>query len=167
MPDMSPIRTTDDQARALARGLIDTARFGALATLDPATGAPAVTRVAVGTDARGTPVTLVSELSAHTRAMRADARVSLLLGEPADRGDPLSHPRLTLHASARFIDRAGADHSALRGRWLADHPKAKLYVDFADFGFVLLVPHGASLNGGFGRAFDLTAQDLHPVGGLP
>ena len=161
MPETSPIRPTDDEARRLARALIDAARFGALATLDPS-GAPLVTRVAVGTDAEGVPVTLVSDLSAHTRAMRADPRVSLLLGEPGPKGDPLTHPRLTLQARAAFVPRDGAGHAALHARWLGAHPKSKLYIDFADFSFVRLCAIGAALNGGFGRAFDLTPADLRP-----
>lgn len=160
MPQKSPIRPTDDEARALARQLLVGARFGALGTLDPAGGAPVVSRVAVGTTPAGAPLTLVSDLAAHTRALRADPRASLLVGEPGPRGDPLTHPRLTLHCRARFVDRGGAEHAALRIRYLATHPKAALYIDFADFGFVVLAPEGASLNGGFGRAYELTRADL-------
>jgi heme iron utilization protein len=159
-PETSPIRPTDDEARALARRLLDAAGFGALGTLDPATGGPMVTRVAVGTDAEGRPVTLVSDLSAHTSALRTDPRCSLLVGEPGPRGDPLTHPRLTLTCRARFVLRDAPAHAALRARWLAGHPKSTLYVDFADFSFVLLEPEGAHLNGGFGRAFILGARDL-------
>ena len=166
MPDSAPIRPTDDQARALARSLIDAARFGALATLDAA-GAPLVTRVAIGTDDTGTPLTLVSDLSAHTRAMRADARVSLLLGEPGTRGDPLTHPRLSVQARATFVPRNDPAHPALRARWLDTHPKSQLYIDFADFSFVRLAPTSAALNGGFGRAFDLTPADLRPSAPSP
>lgn len=43
---------------------------------------------------------------------------------------------------------------------LRRHPRSKLYVDFPDFGFFRLNPLRASLNGGFGRAYALTAEDL-------
>ena len=49
-----------------------------------------------------------------------------------------------------------------RDQWLATHPKAKLYVDFGDFGFVRLRPLSAFLNGGFGRAVRLAPDDLMP-----
>ncbi|WP_126976932.1 HugZ family pyridoxamine 5'-phosphate oxidase [Frigidibacter oleivorans] len=159
---IDPIRPTDDQARALARSLIASARFAALAVLAPDGGHPAVTRVAVALGAGGGPVTLVSDLAAHTRALRADPRAGLLLGEPAPKGDPLTHPRLSLQARAEFVAQDGPDHAALRALWLARHPKARLYIDFADFRFVRLVPLSAALNGGFGRAFHLTAEDLAP-----
>jgi heme iron utilization protein len=51
----------------------------------------------------------------------------------------------------------------LRALWLAQHPKAQLYVDFADFAFVRLAPRGAALNGGFGKAYALDAADLPPA----
>jgi len=162
MEERSPIRPTDDEARRLARELLAGASHGALAVLDPATGAPSVTRIAVALDPGGVPLTLVSDLSSHTRALRADPRASLLLGEPGDRGDPLTHPRITLAVEAAFVPRDSPDHAALRAHWVARRPKSKLYVDFADFSFVRLRPASAALNGGFGKAFELTAGDLLP-----
>jgi len=153
-------RPTDNEARALARRLIAEARFGALGVLAPQSGAPMVTRIAVGTDAAGAPVTLVSSLSGHTAAMKAHSACSLLLGEPGPKGDPLTHPRLTVQCEAAFVSREAPEHSALREHWLKQHPKAKLYVDFMDFGFVRLTPVSAFLNGGFGRSFRLTPADL-------
>ncbi|QDC08465.1 HugZ family protein [Oceanicola sp. D3] len=153
-----PIRPTDDEARAMARALLDDARFGALGVLDG--GVPMVSRIAVGTDAGGGPVTLVSSLSAHTGALRAEPVCSLMVGEPGPKGDPLTHPRLSLHCAARFVERQSEAHAALRARWLESHPKAKLYIDFGDFGFVAMEVQGAFLNGGFGKAFRLTPQDL-------
>ncbi|MBY6154218.1 pyridoxamine 5'-phosphate oxidase family protein [Vannielia litorea] len=153
-----PIRPTDDEARAIARGLLDEARFGALGVLEG--GEPVVSRIAVGTDASGGPVTLVSSLSAHTSALKAGPACSLMVGEPGDKGDPLTHPRLSLQCKARFVDRESETHAAMRTRWLESHPKSKLYIDFGDFGFVALEVQGAFLNGGFGKAFKLTPADL-------
>jgi putative heme iron utilization protein len=160
MPETSPIRPTDDEARALARRLLDHAHFGALGVIDPETGAPMVTRVAVGTDSDGRPVSLVSDLSAHTRALKANPACSLLVGEPGARGDPLTHPRLTLQGRARFVRKGEDGYAASRERWLEGHRKSTLYVDFADFSFVVLDVAAAHLNGGFGRAFVLGPGDL-------
>ena len=153
-----PIRPTDEDARALARALLDEARFGALGVLEG--GVPMVSRVAVGTDAGGGPVTLVSSLSAHTGALKAEPACSLMVGEPGQKGDPLTHPRLSLQCLARFVARESPEHAALRTRWLETHPKARLYIDFGDFGFVVFEVQGAFLNGGFGKAFRLTPADL-------
>lgn len=158
--DIDPIRPTDAAARALARELIEAARFAALAVIEPGGGAPMVTRIAVGTGPEGTPVALISSLALHTMALRAEPACSLLLGEPGAKGDPLSHPRLTLQARAVFVAPDDPARARLRADWLRDHPKAKLYVDFADFGFVRFEMRRGYLNGGFGRAFHLTAEDL-------
>ena len=155
-----PIRPTDDEARALARSLIAAARFGALGVIDPATGFPAVTRVALGPGPAGGLFTLVSGLSAHSRALRTDPRVSLLVGEPGPKGDPLTHPRLSLQAEALPLPPDDPRRAGTRARWLADHPKSKLYIDLPDFFFVEFRLIAGALNGGFGRAFRLDAADL-------
>lgn len=153
MEKRDPINPTTDDARALAQDLMRDARFGALAT--QGTPAPLVTRVAVLCDA-GAPHLLVSDLSAHTGALLADANCSLLLGEPGGKGDPLTYPRITLIATA-----AQGDKTGFRATWLAAHPKSQLYYDFADFRLFRLTVTEAHLNGGFGKAFRLTAKDLH------
>lgn len=153
------IRETDDEARALARRLISTARFGALAVLLPDTGEPFASRVAVACDHDRAPVVLVSQLSAHTAGLTGDARVSLMLGEPG-KGDPLAHPRVTLQCSAQRIDQDDPRRPFLRARYLRRHPKAALYADFADFSFFRLQPRSASLNGGFGKAYLLEPSDF-------
>ena len=191
-----PVNPLDQEARALVRRLA-ASRIGALGTLDPASGYPAVSRVTVlvpatGPDSSATrdadaedaaktagnvaaenaggdagnvaardaaPVILVSDLSHHTKALRADPRCSLLLGEPGPKGDPLTHPRVTLHSDAARVERGSPAHARLREAWLAAHPKAGLYVDFSDFAFWRLTPVRASLNGGFGKAYELTAAE--------
>ncbi|MFD1195521.1 HugZ family protein [Seohaeicola saemankumensis] len=156
----SPIRPTDDEARNLARGLIAQARHAALGVIDPETGSPMVTRIAFGKTPQGHPATLVSDLSHHTRALKVNPSASLLLGEPGPRGDPLTHPRLTLQAVAHFLRQGEAGHAEVAAHWLHDHPKARLYIGFADFSFARFDVQRAYLNGGFGRAFVLTADDL-------
>jgi heme iron utilization protein len=153
------IRDTDDDARRQARILLRGARFAAIGVIDPDTGFPSVSRVLLGTDIDGAAVILVSNLSAHTGALLADPRASLLTGEPA-KGDPLAHPRLTLQCLAESVERDSQTHARLRDRFLARHPKSQLYIDFPDFRFFRLVPERASLNGGFGRAYHLGKEDF-------
>lgn len=154
----TPFRPADDEARRLARDLVRAARFGALGVLAPRTGGPMVSRVAVIWD--DGPVTLISELSHHTQALRTNLAASLLLGEPGGKGDPLTWPRISLQGRVRFVDRQGDAHDALRAVWLERHPKARLYIDFTDFSFARLEVAEAHLNGGFGRAYLLGPQDL-------
>ncbi len=161
MPSVrDPVAPADAEARALARALMTEARHAALAWTDPATGEPGISRIAFGLGPDGAPLTLISALAPHSAALRAHPAAAVMVGEPGEKGDPLTHPRLMLRVRAAFIDRADPDHAALRARWLADHPKSGLYIDFADFALVRLVPVSALLNAGFARAFRLTAEDL-------
>jgi len=153
------LRPTDAEAIRLGKTLLRAARHAALGVLEPQSGWPLASRVSVATDCAGRPLILVSTLSSHTGALMADERCSLLLGE-AGKGDPLAHPRMTLKCHAARIGRDSEDHAAIAGRFLARHPKAALYAGFADFSFFRLEPEEASLNGGFGKAYRLTRNDL-------
>jgi len=153
------LRQVDDGARAQARRMVRTARYAALASAAPGDGWPLASRVALATLVDGSPVFLASTLSAHTAALAKDGRCSLLIGEPG-KGDPLAHPRLTLLCVAERVARE-ADADARR-RYLARHPKAALYADFADFGFFRLRVAGADFNAGFGKAYALEAADMAP-----
>lgn len=153
-----PIRPTDDQARALGRQLLRSARSGSLATLGR-DGHPSASLVSLATDGDGTPLILISALSSHTGNLEADPRCSLLLA-PGGKGDPLAHARITLKLHARKIERESQAGARIRRRFLARQPKAALYADFGDFSFFALALDSASLNGGFGRAYELGAGDL-------
>ncbi|MDE4176430.1 pyridoxamine 5'-phosphate oxidase family protein [Phaeobacter sp. PT47_59] len=157
----SPIRPTDDEARHLARTLMREARFAALGVIGD-DGCPLVTRVAFGLSPEGQPISLISTLSAHTRALQGNPACSLMVGEPGIKGDPLTHPRLSLQGRVRFVSNSGEEHDRLASHYLQSHPKAKLYIGFADFAFIRLELASGHLNGGFGKAFHLTPEDLMP-----
>ncbi|MDH6234908.1 putative heme iron utilization protein [Mesorhizobium soli] len=152
------LETTQD-AITLGKTLLRTARYAAIAVLEPQTGAPLASRVGTATDIDGTPLILISMLAAHTPALLADPRCSLLLGDPG-KGDPLAHPRLSLACRAAKLERDTPEHARAQRRYLNRNPKAQLYVGLGDFSFFRLEIQGASLNGGFGRAYNLTRNDL-------
>ncbi len=146
------INPTTPEARKLATDLLTETRFGALAvTLE---GQPYVARVAM-LWADNALLTLISTLSTHTQGLQANPTCSALIGEPQDKGDPLTHPRMTLQCVAREADKA-----AHKETWLRAIPKAKLYYDFTDFLMFSLEPTYIHVNGGFGKAFRLTPDDL-------
>lgn len=155
----SPIRTTDDDARILARQIITESRHAALAVLDE-TGAPSVTRIAFGRSNDGQLLSLVSDLSAHSKRLKAEPRCGLLIGDPPAKGDPLAFARLSIAAKARFLSRDDEAHAQHRAAWLKTHPKSQLYIDFGDFNFLVFTPLHADLNGGFGKAYQLTSEDI-------
>ena len=153
------IQPTTAEAVAEARRLLAEARHAALAVLDRDSGWPLVSRVGIATDEDGTPLILVSWLSAHTGALMKDARCSLLVGEPG-KGDPLAYPRAMIRARAEPVDPAGADFGRVRERYLAHQPKASLYAGLPDFRYFRLVPEQVALNGGFGKAFQFAGEAL-------
>jgi putative heme iron utilization protein len=153
------IRPTDEEARKLARILLRGARFGALAVLDPETSFPLATRTLVATDLDGAPVILISRLAAHTRALMADPRCSILVGEPR-KGDPLAWPRLTAPGRAILVEKETPEENVIRRRFLRRHPKSKLYASFEDFQFYKIDLADAFLNGGFGKSYHILREEL-------
>jgi len=151
---VDPINPTNDDARQLAQDLLQNTRFAALAVTHPDTQTPYVARVAMLWH-DGVLLTLISTLSLHTKALAANPACAALIGEPGDKGDPLTHPRMTLMCTAHEVDK-----STRRKAWLAAIPKAQLYYDFSDFKMYQLSVSEAHLNGGFGKAFNLSADDL-------
>ena len=156
---INPIRETDEAARELGHKLVAGAHYGALGVVEPQTGMPLVSRIAVACDPKGQLIFLASELSFHSKALALDGRASVLLGEPG-KGDPLAHPRITLIGMIERVDASLDERDELRGIWLERHPKAELYIDFGDFHFFRLALERAHLNGGFGKAFVLSPGDL-------
>ncbi len=148
-PDFDPVRVT--------KRLLRTTPLGALATLREGTTNPFCSLVNIGTLPDGSPILLISRLAVHTRNIAADHRVSLLLGEQGV-PDPLAAPRISLTGTA---ERLGDSAAAMaRRRYLAAHPSAELFVDFADFSFFRIAIESVHLVGGFGRIFDLSGQQV-------
>ncbi|MGO4737649.1 HugZ family protein [Bosea sp. 2KB_26] len=142
-------------AVAMARELLRIARTAPLATLDPASGFPLSTLVNVATDVDGTPLLLLSKLALHTRNLDADPRCSILcfaLGK----GDPMANSK-RVSVAGRALR---TDDSRARRRFLARHPKSKLYIDFPDFSLFRLEVSGLHPNGGFARAAEIATGDV-------
>jgi len=157
-PENAP-QPADFVPRDVAKTRLRATRAGTLSTLDRNTGHPFGSLVNVATDVDGRPLILVSRLATHTANLEVDPRTSLLLPEMG-KGDALAHPRLTMLGSMVPIAHDSVEEPAIRGRFLARHPKSELYAGFADFSFWRMDVVSAHLNGGFARAADLTAADV-------
>jgi putative heme iron utilization protein len=155
-PHPDPTPPADAAALAMVQALLRTGH-AALSYIGE-DGAAGISRIAFGHDGTGGMATFISALAPHLAGLQANPTCAVMLGEPGAKGDPLTHPRLMIRALAEFA--APKDRAALRKAWLEQHPKAKLYVDFADFAFVRLRPLGGLLNAGFGKAFTLVPADL-------
>ena len=146
--------TPDFNPQTTAKKLLREGRSGALATLMLGTGDPYCSLVNVATAADGSPLLLISTLAVHTKNVRNDPRVSLMMDE-RKAGDPLEGGRIMLLGTAS----ATADPD-IRRRYLERQPEAQVFVGFADFAFYKMRLLGAHLVAGFGRIVDLEPQDI-------
>lgn len=138
-----------------ARRIIRAATAATLATQQE--GQPFASLVTPACSPDLAPLLWLSSLSEHTRHLQRDGRCALLLTGPAESGNPQTAPRVTLTGMAEPIT-----DSALKARWLARHPYAALYSEFADFGLWRIRPLGALMVGGFARATRLRVAQLLP-----
>ena len=140
------------------RQLLRRARTCSLSTLNAGDGIPYGSLANIATDVAGLPIILISRLAWHTKNLAADARASVLVGEIPETGDALVGPRVTVLGRFERIDDVN-----LRQRYLARHPQAAMYADFADFSFWRLEP--ASIHGvaGFGRIETHAPEDVFPL----
>jgi len=150
-------RTADFDPVRVAKRLLRATPFGALATLREDSTNPFCSLVNIGTLPDGSPILLISRLAVHTRNIAADKRVSLLLSEQGV-PDPLAEARISITGTAEQLADSAA--AIARRRYLAAHPSAELFVDFADFSFFRVAIESVHLVGGFGRIFDLRGAEV-------
>ena len=150
-------RAADFDPVRVAKRLLRATPFGALATLRDGSTNPFCSLVNIGTLPDGSPILLISRLAVHTRNIAADKRVSLLLSEHGV-PDPLAGARISITGTAEQLADSAA--ATARSRYLAAHPSAELFVDFADFSFFRVAIEGVHLVGGFGRIFDLRGAEV-------
>ncbi|MGI9421316.1 MAG: HugZ family protein [Geminicoccaceae bacterium] len=150
--------TDDDRPRidADARHLLRSAPAGSLATvMRDSDGAPYASLVAVATDHDGSPILLLSDLADHTKNLKHDDRVSLLLTGSEVHEDPFAGERLSLMGRL-----ARSDAPGLRQRYLARHQRSAGYAGFADFGFYRMTVDRAHLVAGFGKICWIDGKNL-------
>lgn len=139
-----------------ARKLLRAARAATLATAADG-GQPFASLVTPACAPDLSILLLLSDLSEHTRHMRADPRFSLMVTGAAEGVNPQTAPRVTVTGLAEV-----ADEPDLKARYLAIHPYASLYADFGDFHLWRLRPFSAWYVGGFARAARIKRDDLSP-----
>jgi hypothetical protein len=142
------------EARALIRG----ATAATLAT--SAQGQPFASLVTPAPAPDLSPLLWLSSLSEHTRHLAAEPRCALLFAGSAEGPNPQTAPRVTVTGLAERVPEG--EVPALKARWLARHPYAALYAEFADFALWRIRIGGALHVGGFARAERIRAGELAP-----
>lgn len=127
-----------------ARRLLRRCRSGALATVSKRLdGYPFASVVPFMTHHDAHPVLLISRLAEHTRNIRSDPRVSLMVHEPG--ADVQVAARLTIAGQCVFVD----DPGSIRSRYLQLFPAASELLAL-DFDFYRIAPVAIRYIGGFG-----------------
>ena len=150
---------TDPPLDLQARRLLRAARSGTLATVSASGdgGQPFASLVTPAIAGDGGILLLLSDLSEHTRHLRAEPRCSVLVVGAPESANPQTAPRVTVTGLAAISDTVPD-----RARFLAVHPYAALYADFGDFHLWRIEPRGGLLVGGFARANRLRMANLVP-----
>jgi putative heme iron utilization protein len=116
---------------------------------------PYASLVLLACDHDAAPLLLMSDLAEHSKNIAAEGRAALLVDGTAGRVDPLTGPRVTLLGT---VDKT--EDPRLKARFVARHPSAALYADFADFHLYRVTVARAHFVAGFGRIHWIEAADF-------
>jgi hypothetical protein len=145
-----------------ARKLLRGQATGVLCTLSVRKpGWPLGTFVSYALSSRGEPVFLFSELSQHTKNLRADGRASLFVQE-ANARNPQSAGRISVLGTVAPLPEA--EVADAKARYVTVHPEGKAFADLGDFSFWRLAIEDVHVVGGFARAGWLSAADFAMAG---
>ncbi|MDE8348619.1 MAG: pyridoxamine 5'-phosphate oxidase family protein [Acidocella sp.] len=139
-----------------AVALLRTANAASLATAQDNVPFAALVTFALLADL--SPVMLLSTLSGHTRQLKRNPACSLLVVGPALDANPQTAPRLCVTGTAAI-----SDEPSVRAAFMAAHPYASQYADFADFAFWRMDITAAQYVGGFAAAARLDIEKLKAV----
>lgn len=98
----------------------------------------------------------LSELARHTRNLRRNPVLGLLLLEPATASNPFARRRIVLRGRAGHIERDAALHAPILGEFRRRFGKVMdLLEPLADFHLFRVAPERGRYVRGFGQAYDL------------
>ena len=143
------------------RGLVREAGQASLASAlaRDGSGRPYASLVLSACGHDGSPILLLSDLAEHSKNLAAEPKAALLFDGTAGLDDPLTGPRASLLGEIRPVaDEARC--ARLLARYIARHPGAADYANFADFRLYRMAVESAHLIAGFGRIHWLTGPEV-------
>ncbi len=145
------------------RGLLETQRVASLGTLHE--GEPYVSMVPFVLLPGGAGFAIhVSELAAHTKDMRADPHVSLLVVAPqSPEVPPQALARATVQGHAVQYLESTPGHAEARQAYLSRFPESSTMFALSDFSLFAIRPRSIRFVGGFGQARTFTAEGLAKI----
>ena len=149
--------SAETAALADAELLLRTRDRGMLATISKRIeGWPFGSVVPYALDREGRPIILIAAIAEHTKNIKADDRVSLLVQEAEEGEDVQAKGRLTVMGRAERIPKEEAADAA--PRYLAKVPSADEYFATHDFAFYRISVEHLRYIGGFGEIFWLDPE---------
>lgn len=98
----------------------------------------------------GSPYVFISDLAVHTKNIKENPYVSIMVFQPDKDGNVFNGSRVTLTGKLVVMtDEKSVEK--LKKDYLAEHPDAKDFIDFGDFNFYLLELESIYFIGGFGE----------------
>lgn len=110
------------------------------------------------------PNILISSIAQHTKNIKADPKVSLLISETGTQTNKQALSRLTYIGEAQRVE----DDADIKKRYISYFPAAASYFKTHDFAFYRINPVRLRFIGGFGKIYwiekaDLSLQNIFPV----
>jgi len=141
------------------RSLIEAERNGMLGTLSQKfAGWPFGSIAPYALTSAGEPLILISEIAEHTRNLRADARVSLLVQDSRSLADPQAGARATLIGYAMPVPRPFLEDA--NRRYLHNFPNSASFFDAHDFSLLQIKTAKVRFIGGFGEIYWLVGREI-------
>lgn len=145
---------------ARLKQLMDERSVAALGTLHA--GAPSVSMVpyAIAEDGSGLLIH-VSSLSAHTKDMRVDPRVSLLVMQAEGSGaSALELPRVSIQGTSHEVPPDSPERPGFKATYLQRFPEAAQMFGFADFSLFRIQPASVRFVAGFAQAHTFSGESF-------
>ena len=150
----------DDESQQTLAHLIREQYTAALGTLRE--GAPFVSMVIFAAAPDFSAFILhLSRLAHHTQDLLRDSRASLMITE-AEMGsrNPQTLARVSILGRAVRIPKDTQEYEFARATFVQKHPKGVINFSLGDFDLFKIRPENARYVAGFGKIFDLTADDI-------
>lgn len=156
----------DTQSEKILAQIIRNTRVAALATLRD--DAPRLSMVAfIPADDFSLFYIHVSKIAQHTVDMMKNNHVSLMIAETDDgRTDPQLLARVSIRASAEIMQNGEPGYTPIKKKYIERFPESAPLFKLEDFGIWRIIPKGARLIAGFGKAYNLTPESLQKVSQL-
>ncbi|HEY7746158.1 MAG TPA: pyridoxamine 5'-phosphate oxidase family protein [Desulfuromonadales bacterium] len=150
----------DTQTSQSLAQLIRTQRIAALATVSDAAPLVSMVQYATSTDLSSFFI-LISRLALHTQSIQQNRRVGLMIMEQ-DSGekDPQTLARVSIRGEATEMPSTAPAYEKTKAAYLEKFPRSALNFRLEDFNLYCIKPYNARYVEGFGKIFDLTAEEF-------